>query len=76
MSAVEELTQICATLPAQKVEELVDFARFLQTRVAESPDDAAWEKIIADPKPRPKFQAFMEAALAEAPAEPLTPDKL
>ncbi|MEI9896825.1 MAG: hypothetical protein WDN28_23960 [Chthoniobacter sp.] len=76
MSAVEELTKICETLPVQKVEELVDFARFLQTRVAESPDDAAWEKIIAEPAPRPKFEAFMAAALAEEPAEPLTPDKL
>jgi hypothetical protein len=71
MSAVEELTQICATLPEQKVEELVDFARWLQTRVAESPDDAAWEKIIADPNPRPKLDAFVAAARAEGPATPL-----
>jgi hypothetical protein len=71
MSAVEELTKICATLPAQKVEELVDFARFLQTRIAESPDDAAWEKIIADPAPRPKLDAFVAAALAEGLAAPL-----
>ncbi len=71
MSAVEELTKICATLPAQKVEELVDFARFLQTRVAESADDAAWERIIADPKQRLKLDAFAAAAMAEGPATPL-----
>ena len=76
MSAVEELTKICAALPAQKIEELVDFARFLHARVNESPGDAAWEKIIADPTPRPKFGAFLSAALTEEPAEPLTPDKL
>jgi hypothetical protein len=76
MSAVEELTKICATLPAQKVEELMDFARFLQTRIEESSGDAAWEKIIAETTPRPKFEAFIAAALAEEPAELLTPDKL
>jgi hypothetical protein len=76
MSAVEELTKICESLPMQKVEELVDFARFLQTRVSESDGDAAWERIIADPNPRPKLDAFMEAAFAEGPSEPLDLDKL
>lgn len=71
MSAVEELAKICATLPVAKVEELVDFARFLQTRVAESAGDDAWEKIIADPAPRPKLEAFAAAALAEGPSKPL-----
>ena len=78
MSAVEELTQICAALPAHKVEELVDFARFLEARAAgesarveESAGDAAWERIIADPKPRPKLEAFAARALAEGPATPL-----
>jgi hypothetical protein len=71
MSTVEELTKICAALPAQKVEELVDFARFLQTRVAESPGDTAWEKLVADAKPRPKLDAFAASALAEEPATPL-----
>ena len=71
MSAVEELTKICAALPAQKVEELVDFARFLQTRVSASPHDSAREKIIADPKPRPKLEAFVTSALQEEPTTPL-----
>ncbi len=71
MSAVEELTKICAGLPLQKVEELVDFARFLEGRVNDSPDDAAWEKIIIDPKPRPKLEAFVNSALKEEPATPL-----
>jgi hypothetical protein len=67
MSAVEELTRICEKLPPQKVEELVDFARFLQTHLAESPDDAAWEKIIAEKAPRAKLVEFMASALAEGP---------
>ena len=71
MSAVEELTKICAELPALKVEELVDFARFLHARVAESPDDAAWEKAVAHPTPRPKLESFAAAAMAEEPSTPL-----
>lgn len=71
MSAVEELTKICAGLPPQKIEELVDFARFLQGRVGESPGDAAWEKIITNPKPRPKLETFVASALREEPATPL-----
>lgn len=78
MSAVEELTQLCAALPAEKVEELVDFARFLEFRThraeEDSPDDAAWERIIAEKVPRPKFVAFMDAAMAEEPSEILTPE--
>lgn len=81
MSAVEELTQICATLPPEKVAEVIDFARFLETRVAgesarveESAGDAAWERIIAEKVPRPKFVAFMDAAMAEEPSELLTPE--
>jgi len=78
MSAAEELVRICAVLPANKVEELVDFARFLEertgsngTHVEESPGDVAWEGIISDSKPRPKLEAFAARALAEEPATPL-----
>jgi hypothetical protein len=71
MSAAGKLTKICAEPPPQKVEELVDFARFLQSRAAESPDDAVWEKIIAHPAQRPKLEAFVAAAMAEAPSTPL-----
>ena len=78
MSAVEELTKICAALPANKVDELVDFARFLQmreknsqSRVEESPDDAAWEKIIADPTSGSKLESFVSRAQANGPATPL-----
>ena len=78
----EELVRICQELPADKVGELVDFARFLRQRTlrdqSASPEggDAAWERIIRDPRPRPKLDAFVKAALAEGQAEPLDPDKL
>jgi hypothetical protein len=43
----------------------------VQSRAAESPDDAAWEKIIANPAPRPKLEVFAAAAMAEEPSTPL-----
>jgi hypothetical protein len=45
----------------------------------EQPDedgDAAWERIIADPRPRPKFDAFVAASLAEGGEEPLDLDRM
>jgi len=38
--------------------------------------DAAWERIINDPKPRPKLEAFAKAALAEGGEEPLDLNRL
>jgi hypothetical protein len=37
--------------------------------------DQHWEKIINDPRPRPKLEAFIEKARAEG-SEPLDLDKL
>jgi hypothetical protein len=42
----------------------------------ESGDDAAWERIIADPRPRPKLDAFIAAAMAEGGEEELDPSKM
>jgi hypothetical protein len=73
----KELVTICAQLPAQKVEELVDFARFLQQQLAsESAGDKDWERIIADPRSRPKLDAFAKQALQEGEAAPLDPDTM
>lgn len=78
MSAVEELTALCAALPAEKVAEVLDFARFLETRpprpvtTAEAEADAAWERILGDPRPRPKLEAYAAAAQAEGPSELMT----
>ncbi|MBI2925794.1 MAG: hypothetical protein HYY24_08835 [Verrucomicrobia bacterium] len=82
IGATEELVRICQELPADKVGELVDFARLLHQRTlrneSASPEDgdAAWERILNDPRPRPKLDAFVNAALAEGPVEPLDPDRL
>ena len=38
-------------------------------------DDEQWERIIADPRPRPKLEAFVKEALSEA-SEPLDLERL
>jgi hypothetical protein len=71
----EELVTICAQLPEEKVGELVDFARFLQQQVAnENTGDKEWERFVADPRSRPKLDAFAKQALQEGEAVPLDPD--
>ena len=70
--ATDELNRICAELPAEKIVEVLDFARFLHEREEpESAGDAAWERIIARQEPRPKLEAFAAAAMAEGPSIPL-----
>ncbi|MEM7807524.1 MAG: hypothetical protein AAF561_05385 [Planctomycetota bacterium] len=73
-----EVVEAYERLSPRRREEVLDFARFLLQReeaAAEEDGDAAWERIIADPRPRPKLDAFVEAALAEG-DEPLDPEKL
>ena len=38
-------------------------------------DDEQWERIIADPRPRPKLDAFVKKALGEG-SEPLELERL
>jgi hypothetical protein len=68
----EELIRICEALPEDKRAEVADFAQFLLDRL----DDARWERLIADPKPRPKLEAFMDASRAEGGEKPLDLDLL
>lgn len=68
----QELIRICEALPDDKRVEVADFAQFLLDRQ----DDERWERIIADPKPRRKLEAFMEASRAEGGEEPLDLDRL
>lgn len=65
-----------ASLPPDKQSAILDFVLFVKQRAAQSPapveedGDAAWERIINDPGPRPKLEAFMKACAAEG-DEPL-----
>jgi hypothetical protein len=72
-NATAEIVRVCENLPPEKQEEVVDFARFLLSR--QESGDEAWERIIADPKPRPKLEAFCKAS-AEEGSEPLDLSKL
>lgn len=63
------------TLPAEKQSSVLDYVRFMKhqaqaTDDSEEQGDAAWERIIADPRPRPKLEAFMKEALANG-SEPM-----
>ena len=66
----------------EKANELVNFARFLRQQVQAKASqnlpngDAAWERIINDPTPRPKLDVFVKQALEEGEAELLDLDKL
>jgi hypothetical protein len=73
MSATaQELMAIVDALPPDKAREVVDFARSLQQQAG----DREWERIISDPRSRPKLDAFVADALREGPAEPLDLEKL
>jgi hypothetical protein len=69
--ATEDILQVCAALPPQKQAEVADFARFLLARES----DEAWERTLADTKPRPKLETFLRESAAEG-EEPLDPDRL
>ena len=73
MTAVSKvLVEIVDTLPEEKAREVVDFARYLQQQSG----DLEWERILEDPRSRPKLNAFVETALKEEPAERLDHSKL
>jgi hypothetical protein len=71
----KEILEICEHLPEGKVAAIVDFARALQ-RGDESPADAAWERILAENRHRPKLEAFISAAVAESEPRPLDRSRL
>lgn len=67
----KELIRICEQLPEEQRTEVADFARFLLAKH----DDHAWERAVADPRPRPKLDDFVREAMAEG-TEPLDPDRM
>ena len=74
--ATNEIVELFERLPEPQRAEVADFARFLASKYAPEADgDARWEAILADPRPRPKLDAFMRESLAEG-SEPLDLDKM
>ncbi len=70
MTATAESTDLAAriaeeaaALPAEKLRSVLDYVLFIKERAgaADGSGDAAWERIIADPRPRPKLEAFVKS---------------
>ncbi len=82
-SAVDEINRISESLPPGKAAELLRFARSLAGKVEikekELDGDAEWERIITDPRPRPKLEAVrrrLEKLAREGKLEPLDLNKM
>jgi hypothetical protein len=77
MPTTTELTQRiaeeAATLPLERQNEILDFVLFVKQRLRD--DDEAWERTLADDRPRPRLDAFLRAATVEG-EEPLDPARL
>jgi hypothetical protein len=67
MSTVEEIKEAIQTLSPEDREELV---ACLPTLLPELDGDAAWERIIRDPRPRPALSALLDQAEAEYRRDP------
>ncbi len=74
-SLTQEIIELCEALPEPKRAEVADFARFLLAR-QEDPADLAWERIMAEKQPRPKFEAFLRESAAEGGDQPLDLERL
>ena len=68
-----------AALPPDKQSAVLDFIRFAKYLDEQgeplSEGDAAWERIIADPRPRPKLEAYLKS-IENEPTEPMDFDRL
>ncbi|MDO8630805.1 MAG: hypothetical protein Q7R41_09950 [Phycisphaerales bacterium] len=62
MSTVREIKDAIQSLSPQEREELV---ACLPALLPELDGDAAWERIIRDPRPRPALSALLDQAEAE-----------
>ncbi|MCX6873302.1 MAG: hypothetical protein NTW21_05765 [Verrucomicrobia bacterium] len=65
MSALE-IAELCKALPPEKREGVADFARFTLARQ----QDARWEVILAEPRTRPRLDAFVRESASETTVSP------
>jgi hypothetical protein len=76
----ERIAEESASLPPDKQSAVLDFVLFVKHRADQATSvedgDAAWEHIIADPRPRPKLEQFFRDAAAEGGDEPLDLNRL
>lgn len=75
------IAEEAAPLPPEKQSAVLDFVLSIKesavsaSAATEEDGDAAWERIIADPRPRPKLDAFLRASREEG-SEPMDFDRL
>jgi hypothetical protein len=82
-SAVLEISRISESLPPRKATQLLEYARSLVSKKSKSKSsvngDAEWERIINDPRPRPKLRARIKEVdqlIATGKTEPMNFDRL
>jgi hypothetical protein len=55
-----------AALSPERQSAVLDFVLFIKEQASEvETGDAAWERIINDPRPRPKLESFVRESAAE-----------
>ncbi len=72
------IAEEAAALPPEKQSTVLDFVLFVKQQgrsPAAQDGDAAWERIINDPRPRPKLEAYLKS-IENEPTEPLDLDRL
>ena len=63
----ERLASECASLPLEKQRAVLDYILFVKQQSEETDGDAAWERFIEDPRPRPKLEAYLKSIAGEEP---------
>ncbi len=72
----QRIAEEAAMLPEAKQTAVLDYVLFIKQQTGmEQTGDEVWEKLIADPRPRAKLQAYMKAAMEEG-SEPLDTSRL
>lgn len=75
------IAEEAASLPPEKQSAVLDFVLSIKesavsaSAATEEDGDAAWERIIADPRPRPKLDAYLKSIEGEE-TEPMDIDRL
>jgi hypothetical protein len=82
-NAESQLLELSRALTPGQRRELLTYGQRLRAKPGKSSrrlpvkdGDAAWERILNDPSPRPKLRAYVERILREEKAEPLDLGKL
>jgi hypothetical protein len=71
LDLTQQIAAEAALLPIDKQSSVLDFVLFVKHQSQQQDDgDAKWESIIADPRPRPRLEAYLKS-IENSPVEPL-----